>query len=132
MKHIVALILVLALANPFCCCYSVASESSSKTPSPTQTQSCCSQQGQSSEGESEEDGEFPSEKICPCKAPVALADEVDHFKVLRVNIHYIATHEVDRFEIFDTTESSVTLGKFIGQPPPQSLALFKQYCVCRI
>ena len=126
-KRIVAMILVLAFANPFCCCYSIDSESTSSTPG----HSCCSSQEQSSDEGSEEGGEDPIKQLCSCNDPVMVTDDVDHFKVLRVNIEYIATVDIDHFDVFEPTASSVSSNDFLRLPPPQGVALYKQLCVYR-
>lgn len=126
-KQITALILVLAIANPFCCCFAgFASEGSDNN---SISHSCCGRVNDLPEKDN--DAPSPSEK-CPCKKPVVQGAGED-FKLVKLNLISDLYSPQLRSDI-DTRVSSEPLIRvgFRLRPPPPKRDLHIVYCSFRI
>lgn len=124
-KQLTALILVLAIANPFCCCFAKSSSSSEQElPS-----SCChSNVDESSDSSSGKDAPL---KSCPCKKPVVQADymEVLTYGAEKLKPLMLLNEHPDMELTFIATPA-IRLG-FYMRPPPRERKLQIVHCVFR-
>ena len=121
-KQLTALILILAIANPYCCCFGKGSSENGSGSNPIY--SCCSQPVDSSE-----EDDSPSEKNCPCKKPAVHADS-EESKVLNLKV----THDIQCAHLSPEAELRVTSEPvnrvyFRLRPPPSRLRLHLIHCV---
>lgn len=134
-----AVILLLAIANPFCCCFGTSSPKSDsqgdiQPPSPP-VHSCCHSQPEESKhipnGESD-DNTPPCPSGCACKQAYTKA-ELDHFRPAQLHEvnHFIFYWE--RVELVDCgfRVESFTKDGASRPPPQQEASLHILYCIFR-
>lgn len=121
-KQLTALILILAIANPYCCCFGMGSSENGSDSNPMN--SCCSQPVDSSD-----EGDSPSEKNCPCKTSAIYA-ESEESKVLNLKVTHdiLCAHLSPEAELRVTSEP-VNRSYFRLRPPPSRLRLHLIHCV---
>ena len=126
-KELTAVFLMLAIVNPFCCCFGeVGQDSSLEASTSKPVQSCCSQPVDTSDGD-----DAPSSKSCPCRKPAVQSDSDDSklvkLKVIQQLDEGILVSNVD---VNITSWPACSLG-FQLRPPPLSLRLHLVHCVFR-
>jgi len=122
-KHLTALILVLAIANPFCCCFGMDPVQGKAQPAP------CWQTPTDESGDSSPDDDSLL-KGCPCKKPVvAEYKELDSHgsKVLK---SLVLIHDYQDQAVTFVSTPDIRLGFFMRPPPPR-LRLHIVHCVYR-
>ena len=130
-KQFTALILVLAIANPFCCCFAETFQTSETKEAPP-VRSCC----HSSEPESNnsEDDAPTCPDGCPCdKSSQAQADDHDDFNKL-VNITPVQLTLLEPASKFQELliPAPVYTSRFSWIPPPSDIPIYLINCVSRI
>lgn len=124
MKHLTALILALAIANPFCCCFGMESVPGKAQPAP-----CCQASVDESNDSYPDDNSLS--KSCPCKGPIVQAEHKDfdlHGNKVLKNLLLFKEYQNEMLAFVAT--SDILLGFFM-RPPPPTVKLHIVNCVYR-
>ena len=137
-KQLTALILILALANPLCCCVGKPQqEENSGSSAPLPVPSCCHQtsdDSNSSQDSSNPDDNPPS-KNCPCKKPTYLAGAMDLERERAEFLsftHIVVLYESSPDDLIRFTAPPQTSALCLRPPPPPERQLHIVHCRFRI
>ena len=132
MKQLTAMILVLAIANPFCCCFGRGKNDSNTEGGSKRVYSCCHQAANdSSDSTPQDDGDTPC-KNCPCKKAAVKSEYEDADKAVSKLFKCLSIlPECPNMELSYVSTTIQALG-FWSRPPPLSRSLHLVHCVFRI
>lgn len=126
-KQLTALILVLALANPFCCCFAKPVSDEGSTPS----HSCChSQPVESDSSEQPSDDQGP--ESCPCEKPMVQAGESGFEKLPPIASSFLKIQHSYSESLHVFQEPKPFCSGFAWRPPPSDTPLYRMHCVFRM
>lgn len=133
-KQFTALILILAIANPFCCCFGNFFDSEN-VQNLDSSQSCCqSSLSKNTDSSSPSDQSPPCPKECPCEKTYLQSDANDLGKTIpgdTLSTKIVTLKPASEFTI--TSVSSSYFGtSFSWRPPPPQVPLYLMHCVSRI
>lgn len=129
-KQFTALILILALANPFCCCFAETLNTSEKQDTQPVLSCCHNPEFESNSDTGDEEPACPNG--CPCKKPSEIKAYGDNFnKLSNITSSWITTLEpAPRFNDF-LIPAPVFTSRFSWIPPPSDIPIYLMNCVSR-
>lgn len=118
LKQLTAMILVLAIANPFCCCFGKENKSSDSPKDSAPVYSCCYQAADEPSNSDPEDDNGPC-KNCPCKKESVVSDvkKAEHVGA-KVNKSVSVLPEYFDTELRYVATPTERLGFWMRPPPP--------------